>query len=151
MTIRIKSNQKTTVPSQEVLDDKQWYIVDVKGKTLGRVATQIADILRGKGKTYFTPQHDCGDYVVVINATDIRLAGNKMDTKLYRWHTGYPKGFRERTAREIMENKPEQVLFDAVRGMLPRNRLRQDIIKKLRIFPTEAHTHSAQSPKPLEL
>ena len=146
----LKDIQKTHVPTEAQLE-KKWYLVDVKGKTLGRIATEIADVLRGKNKTYFTPQFDCGDYVVIINAASIRLAGNKMDTKLYQWHTRYPGGFRERTARQIMEKKPEKIIYDAVRGMLPRNRLRKDLIKKLRVFPAGEHEHTSQNPQPLEL
>lgn len=124
--------------------EKKWYLVDVKGKILGQAATRIADILRGKGKVFFTPQLDCGDYVVAINAKEIRLARNKMDTKLYHWHTRYPAGLRTRTAREVHKTKPEKILYDAVFGMLPRNKLRKKLIKKLRVFSGQEHTHGAQ-------
>jgi large subunit ribosomal protein L13 len=148
--MKLKASQKTHVPTQEELK-KKWFLVDVKGKTLGPMATKLANAIRGKGKAFFTPQTDCGDFVVVINAKAIRLAGNKMETKLYQWHTRYPAGLRTRTAREIMEKKPEKILYDAVWGMLPRNKLRKHIMKKLRIFPGEEHTHKAQSLKPIEL
>ncbi|MBP9718128.1 50S ribosomal protein L13 [Candidatus Gracilibacteria bacterium] len=146
----IKKTQKTTIP---VIDEKkqQWYLVDVKGKTLGIIATEIANMLRGKQKPLFTPQLDCGDYIVVINARHVRLAGNKDDQKMYQWHSGFPGGFKERTAKAMRIEKPEEIIYDAVWGMLPRNKLRRTIIKKLRIFADETHTHSAQNPKPIEL
>jgi len=148
--MKLKATQKTHVPTDAELK-KQWLLIDVKGKTLGPMAAKIANAIRGKGKTFFTPQTDCGDFVVVINAKAIRLSGEKMEKKLYQWHTRYPAGLRTRTAREIMEKKPEKILYDAVWGMLPRNKLRKHIIKKLRIFPGEEHTHKAQSLKPVEL
>lgn len=146
----LKKSQKTYTPTEKDLE-KKWFLVDVKGKTLGKVATKIANILRGKDKVHYTPQFDCGDYVVVINAKEIRLASNKLDTKLYRWHTQHPAGLRERTAREVLARNPDRVLYDAVWGMLPRNKLRKHMMTKLRIFPTAEHSHVSQSPKPLEL
>ena len=142
--------QKTSVPTEAQLK-QQWYLVDVKGKTLGQVAVKIADLLRGKGKVFFTPQQDCGDFVVAINAKDIRLAGNKMETKMYRWHTQYPGGLREFSAKEVMTKKPDKILYDAVWGMLPRNKLRKKMMRKFHIFPTADHGHEAQSPKPINL
>lgn len=146
----LKQTQKTHVPSEKELVRK-WFLIDVKGKTLGSTATKIADLLRGKGKAFFTPQQDCGDFVVAINSKEIRLAGNKMDTKLYHWHTRYPGGLRTRTARQIMARKPEKILFDAVWGMLPRTKSRQHIIKKFKVFPGATHTHKSQNPTPIEL
>lgn len=148
--MKLKKTQKTYVPAEKELQ-KKWFLLDVKGKTLGLVAAKIADLLRGKGKPFFTPQLDCGDNVVVINAKEIRLAGNKMDTKLYQWHTQYPGGLRTRTAREVMTKKPEKVLYNAVWGMLPRNILRRKMIKKLHIYAAEEHEHKAQSPAALQL
>lgn len=148
--MQLKTSQKTYVPSDKDLE-KKWYLVDVKGKTLGPTATKIADLLRGKGKPFFTPARDCGDFVIAINSRHIRLAGNKMETKQYQWHTRYPAGFRERTAREIMEKKPEKILYDAVWGMLPRNRLRSAVMKKLKICPETEHDHTAQKPETLSL
>lgn len=148
--MKLKASQKTHVPTETELK-KKWFLLDVKGKTLGRIAAKIADVLRGKGKPFFTPQTDCGDFVVVIHAKAIRLAGNKMEKKLYEWHTRYPAGLRTRTAREMVEKKPEKILYDAVWGMLPRNKLRKHMMKKLRIFPDEKHTHTSQSPQILEL
>lgn len=148
--MKLKSTQTTYVPSDKDLE-KKYFLVDVKGLTLGQTAVKIADLLRGKGKPHFNPQHDCGDYVVAINAKHIRLAGNKIDTKLYHWHTRYPGGFRTRTAREILETKPEKVLYDAVWGMLPRTRIRKHLIRKFRVFPETEHTHKAQNPQLITL
>lgn len=148
--MKLKANQQTHVPTEKEIA-KKWYLVDVKGKTLGRIATKIADLLRGKGKPFFTPQLDCGDYVVIINAREIRLAGNKEETKLYQWHTRYPGGFRERTAHQIRETKPEKIIFDAVCGMLPRNKLGKHMARKLRVFAGSEHTAKSQKPLPLEL
>lgn len=138
------------MPSEKDLG-KKWFLVDVKGKTLGIAATKIANMLRGKGKPHFTPQTDCGDYVVVINAKDVRFAGTKLDKKVYEWHTRYGAGFRQRTAREMLTRKPEKVIYDAVWGMLPRTKSRKHIMKKLRVFPGTEHKHSAQSLKTIEL
>lgn len=141
--------QKTSIPKEG--QKRKWFLVDVGGKPLGKTATKIADALRGKNKPSFTPQLDCGDYIVVLNAAKIRLAGTKMDTKLYQWHTRYPGGFRQRTAREMMAKKPESILFKAVWGMMPRNKLRKYVMKKLKIFSGSEHTLHAQAPKPLDL
>lgn len=146
----LKQHQKTTIPVIDITK-KEWFIVDVKGKTLGRIATKIANIIRGKLKPIFTPQHDCGDYVVIINARHIRLAGTKVEKKMYQWHSGYPGGFKERTAKDMLIEKPEEVIYNAVWGMLPRNKLRRHMMKKLRVFPETTHTHIAQQLTPLEL
>ncbi|MEK9133070.1 MAG: 50S ribosomal protein L13 [Patescibacteria group bacterium] len=148
--MKLKDNQKTYVHDVKE-NERKWYLVDVKGKTLGQIATKLANIIRGKDKPLFTPQLDCGDYVVVLNAKHIRLAGSKMDTKMYYWHTQYPGGLRSRSARKMLQEKPESVLYDAVRGMLPRNKLRKFVIKKLRVFSEETHTHKAQKLQTLEL
>ena len=145
--MKLAQNQKTYVPAETDLK-KKWFLVDVKDQTLGIIATKIARVLRGKDKLFFTPQHDCGDYVVVINAAQIRLAHNKMETKTYHWHTGYGAGLRTRTAREQMAIEPEKILYDAVWGMLPRNKLRRMMMKKLRIFPGAEHGHLPQAPAP---
>ncbi len=143
--------QQTTVPSDKELASKKWFLVDAKGKTLGHLCTALTDIIRGKNKAHFTPQLDCGDFVVVINAQEIRLAGNKKQTKMYYWHTQYPGGIRQRSAQQLLDTKPEQLIYDGVWGMLPRNKLRRAIIKKLRIFPGSEHEHTSQNPQPLEL
>lgn len=148
--MQLKASQKSYVPTEKD-HNKKWYLIDVKGKNLGRTATKITNILRGKDKVWFDPKSDCGDYVVVINAAQIKLEGKKMDEKTYHWHTRYGGGFKTRTARQLMETKPDKILYDAVWGMMPRNKLRADMIKKLRIFPAEAHGHTAQSPTPINL
>lgn len=146
--MKLTRSQKTYVPSEKDLE-KHWYLIDAKGKTLGMLAMKIANLLRGKDKPFFTGERDCGDFVVVTNAREVRLSGPKLDTKIYAWHTRYPAGLRERTAREMIAKKPEKVIFDAVWGMLPRNKLRRHMMKKLKIFAGEEHTHKAQSPIPL--
>lgn len=148
--MKLPHNQKTYVPAEKELQ-KKWFLVDVRGKILGEAAVKITNLLRGKDKPFFTPQLDCGDYVVAINAQEIKLTKNKLDTKLYRWHTRYPGGLRTRTARELLARKPEKVLYDAVWGMLPRNKLRKHIIKKLKIFPGDKHSNSAQTPQLIEI
>ena len=129
---------------------REWYLVDAEGKTLGRLATQIADTLRGKRKPQFTPHVDTGDFVIVVNAEKIHVTGNKLDQKRYYRHSGYPGGLRSRTLREQLERRPTEVLRVAVKGMLPKNRLARQQITKLKIYAGPEHPHEAQSPKPLE-
>ena len=129
---------------------REWYIVDAEGKTLGRLATQIADTLRGKRKPQFTPHVDTGDFVIVVNAEKIQVTGNKLDQKRYYRHSGYPGGLRSRTLREQLERRPTEVLRVAVKGMLPKNRLARQQITKLKIYAGPEHPHEAQNPKPLE-
>jgi large subunit ribosomal protein L13 len=129
---------------------REWYLVDAEGKTLGRLATQIADTLRGKRKPQFTPHVDTGDFVVVVNAEKIQVTGNKLDQKRYYRHSGYPGGLRSRTLREQLERRPTEVLRVAVKGMLPKNRLARQQITKLKIYAGPEHPHEAQNPKPLE-
>jgi large subunit ribosomal protein L13 len=128
---------------------RDWYLVDAEGKTLGRLATQIADTLRGKGKPQYTPHVDTGDFVVVVNAEKIAVTGNKLDGKLYYRHSGYPGGLKVRPLREQLERRPTEVLRKAVKGMLPRNRLANQQITKLKIYAGPDHPHESQSPKPL--
>ncbi|MGQ9516049.1 MAG: 50S ribosomal protein L13 [Anaerolineae bacterium] len=130
---------------------REWYVVDAAGKTLGRLATEIAKILRGKHKPYYTPHMDCGDYVIVINADKIRVTGRKLDQKMYYWHSGYPGGLKSVTLRRQLQTHPERVLQAAVRGMLPKNRLGRQMFKKLKVYASPEHPHQAQQPKPLEL
>jgi large subunit ribosomal protein L13 len=131
--------------------DRLWYVVDAEGKTLGRLATQIADTLRGKGKPEYTPHVDTGDFVVVVNAEKVAVTGNKLDDKIYYRHSGYPGGLRERTLREELARRPTEVLRKAVKGMLPRNRLARAQITKLKIYAGPEHPHEAQAPKQLEV
>jgi len=130
---------------------RDWVIVDAEGKTLGRLATQIADRLRGKGKAVFTPHVDTGDFVVVVNAEKIAVTGKKLDEKMYYKHSGYPGGLRERTLREQLDRRPEEVLRKAVKGMLPKNKLAAAQLRKLKIYAGPEHPHAAQSPVPMEV
>ena len=130
--------------AQEV--EKKWFVVDAAGKPLGRVASQVASILRGKHKPTFTPHVDGGDFVVVVNASKVVLTGKKLDQKYYRYHTGYVGGLKEITYREMMEKKPEEVVAHAVSGMLPKNKLRSRMMTRLRVFAGAEHTHAAQNP-----
>jgi len=130
---------------------REWYLVDADGKTLGRLATQIADTLRGKNKPQYTPHVDTGDVVVVVNAEKIAVTGKKLDEKLYRRHSGYPGGLKERPLREELARRPTEVLRKAVKGMMPRNRLARAQLTKLKIYAGPEHPHEAQAPKPLPL
>lgn len=139
---------KTFSAKQEDMQ-RQWYIIDATGMVLGRLATQIAIILRGKNKPVFTPHVDTGDFVIVINADKIRLTGRKWEQKTYYRHSGYPGGLKSITATKLKEKKPEFLIKNAVRGMLPKNILGRRQIKKLKIYPGPEHKHEAQCPKPL--
>jgi len=130
---------------------RDWYVVDAEGQTLGRLATQIADTLRGKTKPQYTPHVDTGDFVVVVNAEKITVTGQKLDQKRYYRHSGYPGGLRSRTLREQLDRRPTEVLRKAVKGMLPRNRLARQQLTKLKIYAGPEHPHEAQAPKPLEV
>jgi large subunit ribosomal protein L13 len=130
---------------------REWYLVDAEGQTLGRLATRLAEVLRGKGKPQYTPHVDTGDFVVVVNAEKIAVTGNKLDDKMYYRHSGYPGGLKERPLREQLKRRPEEVLRKAVKGMLPRNRLGRQQLTKLKIYAGPEHPHDAQAPKPLEV
>ncbi len=128
-----------------------WYVIDAEGKTLGRLATQIAHRLRGKHKPIFTPHVDTGDFIVVVNAEKIKLTGNKLTDKLYYHHSGYPGGLKSTSAEEMIKKKPAKVLHHAVAGMLPKNRLARKLIKKLKIYAGNNHPHQSQQPQTLKL
>jgi large subunit ribosomal protein L13 len=130
---------------------KKWYVVDAKDKVIGRLATQIAMVLRGKTKPIFTPHCDTGDFVVVVNAEQALLTGGKLDKKVYYRHSGYMGGIKAETARQTFQGKPEAVLREAVRGMLPKNSLGRRLLKKLKIYAGGEHPHQAQKPEPLAL
>ncbi|HEX5250495.1 MAG TPA: 50S ribosomal protein L13 [Gaiellales bacterium] len=130
--------------------ERSWYVVDAESKTLGRLATQIADVLRGKGKPAYTAHVDTGDFVIVVNAEKIHVTGQKLDQKVYYRHSGYPGGLRTRTLREQLERRPEEVIRKAVRGMLPKNRLAAAQLKKLKVYAGPDHPHAAQNPEPLQ-
>jgi large subunit ribosomal protein L13 len=126
----------------------EWYMVDATGMTLGRLATQIATVLKGKHKPIYTPSMDCGDYVIVINADKVRVTGRKLDQKIYYHFSGYPGGLKEVLLRDQMSQHPDRVMQAAVRGMLPHNKLGRQLIKKLKVYAGAEHPHAAQQPKP---
>lgn len=128
---------------------RQWYVVDAQGKILGRLASRIAMVLRGKTKPVFTPHTDAGDFVIVVNAAQVRLTGRKLADKLYYRHSGYPGGLKTISARHLLQRKPEEVLRHAVRGMLPKNSLGRHLLKKLKVYAGGEHPHQAQQPVPL--
>jgi large subunit ribosomal protein L13 len=130
--------------------ERDWLLVDASGKTLGRLATQIADILRGKRKPEYTPHIDTGDFVIVVNAEKIAVTGNKLEDKQYHRHSGYPGGLRSRSLAEMLERRPEEVIRIAVKGMLPRNRLARQQLTKLKVYAGPDHPHVAQKPKAIE-
>ncbi|HEU5363023.1 MAG TPA: 50S ribosomal protein L13 [Gaiellaceae bacterium] len=130
---------------------RDWVLVDAEGKTLGRIATVIADRLRGKNKAVFTPHVDTGDFVVVVNAEKIAVTGKKLDEKMYHRHSGYPGGLRSRSLRDQLERQPTEVLRAAVKGMLPRTKLGRSQLTKLKIYAGPEHPHEAQAPTPLEV
>lgn len=129
--------------------ERKWYIVDASGKTLGRVAVKIASVLRGKNKPYYTPHQELGDYVVVVNADKIAVTGNKEREKLYSRHSGYPGGLTQVSLRDMRSQHPERIIKFAVRGMLPKNALGEEQLKKLKVYTGTSHPHEAQQPKEL--
>lgn len=129
--------------------ERQWYIVDAEGKTLGRLAAEVANVLRGKHKPQFTPHIDTGDFVIVVNAEKVQVSGKKPTQKLYQWHTGYPGGFRSLTFGQMIAKKPEKVIEKAVYGMMPKQRLSRAQITKLKVYAGAEHPHAAQNPQPL--
>ena len=131
--------------------ERRWYVVDAEGKTLGRLSSQVAAILRGKHKPIYSPSVDCGDFVVVINAEKIAVTGQRMEQKRYYRHSGYPGGLREMTLRQQLEKHPTRPIEIAVRGMLPKNRLGRKMIKKLKVYAGSEHPHQAQQPEIMEL
>jgi large subunit ribosomal protein L13 len=140
---------KTYVATPETRN-REWVVVDAEGQTLGRLATQIADALRGKNKPEYTPHIDTGDFVVVINAEKITVTGNKLTEKVYYRHTGYPGGLRSRTLEEQLDRRPEEVIRGAVKGMIPRTRLGRAQLRKLKVYAGDKHPHEAQNPRVLE-
>ena len=131
--------------------ERNWLLIDACDQRLGRLATRIADALRGKDKPQYTPNIDTGDFVVVVNAAKIAVTGNKMEDKIYYRHTGYPGGLKQRTLKEMMEKKPEEVIRLAVKGMMPKNRLARAQLKKLKIYAGAEHPHKAQKPQEIKL
>jgi len=137
---------------QKPLDvQEKWYLVNAEGKTLGRLAARVAGVLRGKHRPTFTPHVDMGDHVVIVNAEKIHLTGNKMATKLYRRHSGFPGGLKTATARHVFQKNPTELLTKAIEGMLPKNPLGNHMAKKLRVYVGPTHPHQAQGPEPITL
>lgn len=127
--------------------ERKWYVVDATDLTLGRLSTEVATILRGKHKPTFTPHVDCGDYVIIVNAEKVALTGSKLDDKMYYRHSGYPGGLKSRTAKRMLELQPQKVLEKSIRGMLPKNRLGDDMYRKLYVYAGPEHPHQAQKPE----
>ncbi len=134
---------------EDARESRRWFVADADGQVLGRLATRIASALRGKNNPAFTPHVDCGDFVVVVNAAKVRLTGQKADKKIYYRHSGYPGGISSRTAGQLLESDPEQLIQKAVVGMLPKNRLGRQLAVKLKVYAGSDHPHKAQKPEPL--
>lgn len=130
---------------------KKWYMIDAEGKSLGRLSSEIAKILRGKHKPEYTPNVDLGDFVIVLNAEKVALTGKKLDQNFYTYHTGHPGGLKQISFRRMMQEKPEKLIYHAVKGMLPKTRLGRQMLTKLRVYVGTTHTHEAQQPESLEL
>jgi len=143
------NNTTYSVKKSEI--ESKWYIIDAENKVLGRVATEAAKLLRGKHKPTFTPNLDVGDHVIIINCDKIKLTGNKMNDKIYRHHSGYIGGMKETSARVMMENKPEEAMYLAVKGMLPHTKLGRQMIKKVRVYAGSEHENAAQKPEVWEV
>ena len=141
---------KTSVPSIDSID-RQWYLVDAENQTLGRLATEVASVLRGKNKASYTPHLDTGDFVVVVNADKVKVSGSKPQQKLYRRHSGRPGGMKVETFAHLQERLPERIVEKAIKGMLPHNALGRQMFRKLKVYKGTDHPHSAQQPQPLQL
>lgn len=145
------SYRTVSVSNEQAIKNREWFVVDLQGQIVGRVASRIASILRGKHKPTFTPHTDCGDYVIVLNADKVRFTGKKMSDKEYVSYTGYPGGQRRKTPDQLMKRFPERIIEHAVRGMLPKNRLGRAMYKKLFVYAAESHPHLAQKPTTIDL
>ena len=141
---------KTSVPSIDSID-RQWYLVDAENQTLGRLATEVASVLRGKNKASYTPHLDTGDFVVVVNADKVRVSGSKPQQKLYRRHSGRPGGMKVETFAHLQERLPERIVEKAIKGMLPHNALGRQMFRKLKVYKGADHPHAAQQPQPRQL
>lgn len=141
----------STLTAKKADVQKSWYVVDLEDKVLGRAASEIARVLRGKHKAIYSPSVDTGDFVVVVNAEKVRLTGHKLDQKTYYRHSGYPGGVKSLNAAQMLDKKPEEVIRKAVKGMLPKNRLGRQMFKKLKVYSGGAHPHQAQQPKELKI
>lgn len=146
-----EGNSLKTYMAKPAEIDRKWYVIDAEGQTLGRLASEVASILRGKHKAIYTPHVDTGDFVIVINAEKIQLTGNKLNDKMYRHYSGYPGGLKEVTYGELLNKKPEKAIEAAIKGMLPHNRLGRAMYKKLKVYRGSEHPHQAQKPELREL
>ena len=142
---------KNTFMQKKETVERNWYVIDATGVNLGRLATRVADVLRGKHKPTYTPHIDCGDYVIVVNASKVNLTGNKLNDKIYYNHSGYTGGLRERTAKEMKEKYPVEMVERAIKGMIPHTRLGRQVFKKLFVYESEAHPHMAQKPVEMKI
>lgn len=147
----MKKTRKGATLAQKNLEKRAWWICDLEGKTLGRAATKIALTLRGKTKATYTPNIDMGDFVVVVNASKVKLTGKKLDQKIYNFFSGYVGGMRSVPAKDVLEKRPEHIIEQAVAGMLPKSILGRSLIKKLKVYAGNEHPHAAQQPKPLNV
>ena len=147
----MSSVMKETFFAKKESVDRKWYVVDASGCTVGKLAVEIARVLRGKHKPIYTPHVDTGDFVIVVNAEKVVMTGRKLDHKVYRWRTTRPGSMKERTARQMLDKKPETILEHAVKGMLPKNRLGRKMYKKLKVYAGENHPHAAQKPETLNI
>ncbi|OOO00641.1 MAG: 50S ribosomal protein L13 [Epulopiscium sp. Nele67-Bin004] len=141
---------RTTFMANAQNVEKQWFIVDAQGQTVGRLASQVASVLRGKHKPTYTPHVDCGDHVIIINAEKVVFTGKKLDQKLYRRHSGYAGGLKETKAKDVLNTHPERILMHAIKGMLPKNSLGRKLLTNVRIYAGTEHNHEAQQPKELK-
>ena len=142
---------KNTYMQKKETVERNWYVIDAEGVNLGRLATRVADVLRGKHKPTYTPHIDCGDFVIVVNASKVNLTGNKLNDKIYYNHSGYTGGLRERTAKEMRENYPVEMIERAVKGMIPHTRLGRQVAKKLFVYEGAEHPHMAQKPTEMKV
>ncbi|MGL4283144.1 50S ribosomal protein L13 [Eubacterium aggregans] len=145
----MNANATKMAKSQEI--ERKWFVIDAEGKVLGRLATEIATILRGKNKPYFTPHVDCGDFAIIVNADKIVMTGNKLDQKLYKTYSGHPGGLKETKYRKFLQEKPDLLVYKAVRGMVPHNKLGDAVMKKLKVYAGPDHPHAAQQLEALEV
>lgn len=148
--MKLNKSNKTFLPQKDGIE-KKWWLVDADGIVLGRLATRIADILRGKAKSTYTPFFDAGDFVIIVNADKIKLTGHKEEQKMYYRHSGYMGGLKETTFKHMMANHPERIITHAVRGMLPKNKLNRKILTKLKVYAGSEHKHRAQKPEALKV
>ncbi|MBI4687058.1 MAG: 50S ribosomal protein L13 [Nitrospirae bacterium] len=140
-----------TIFAKEKDIQKKWHLIDAQGMVLGRLATKVANMLRGKDKAIFTPNADCGDFVVIVNAEKVRVTGKKLDDKKYIHHSGYPGGLKEKSLKDILKESPERIITMAVQGMLPKTRLGKSQLKKLKVYSGATHPHEAQGPEAIKI